>query len=132
MDNRNILDLGSIISGINLGTAAKLSGLFQEKEVDQGDTATPEKPSADDKERAPIGDYEVTYQELCRLLENIKQKWHPNDADQIVFNAYYQRDLLYLYDRITLDMSYLKENPDRNNEWLAKLLELKYEIRNLL
>ena len=61
-----------------------------------------------------------------------KVKWGMNDTDQNLHNMYYQRDLLYLYDRITLDMNYLSAYPDRNEEWLEKLLELKYEIRNLL
>jgi len=28
-------------------------------------------------------------------------------------------------------MDYLNGYPDRNNEWLENLLELKYEIRNM-
>ena len=65
------------------------------------------------------------------VLDNIKQKWGADDTDQKIFNTFYQKDLLYLYDRITLDMNYLKENQERNDAWLEKLLELKYEIRNL-
>ena len=58
-------------------------------------------------------------------------KWGMNDTDQNLHNMYYQRDLLYLYDRITLDMNYLNGYPDINCNWHDMLLELKYEIRNL-
>lgn len=132
MDNKNILDIGSLISDINLGTASKFGRFFQEKEINQDDPITLEEQTSDFKDREPIGDYDVTYQELCHLLDNIKQKWGVNDIDQNLYNIYYHRDLLYLYDRITLDMNYLNGYPDRNNDWLEKLLDLKYEIRNLL
>ena len=129
MDNRNILDIGSIISDIKLGAASKISQVFQEKKSNEDDSYFSQATEFEDK--GPIGDYEATYQELCHLLENIKQKWETEDPDENLANKYYQRDLLYLYDRISLDMDYLNGYPDRNNEWLEKLLELKYEIRNM-
>lgn len=132
MDNKNILDIGSIISDINMGTASKFGRFFQERETNQGESLMQEEQLADNKDGEPIGDYAITYQELCDLLDNIKQKWSINDTNQNLYNPHYQRDLLYLYDRITLDMNYLNGYPDRNNEWLERLLELKYEIRNLL
>lgn len=133
MDNRNILDIGSIISDINLGTASKFGRVFHEKIATQGEEEEhiPQMDMCEDK--GPIGDYESTYRELSLLLDNIKQKWGIyNNTEVDLFNTYYQRDLLYLYDRISLDMDYLNGNPERNNGWLEKLLELKYEIRNLL
>ena len=131
MDNRNILDIGSIISEINLGTASRFGRLFQEKEIDEDKATINEEMAVEAKDNEPIGDYGIAYQELCHLLDNIKQKWGADDTDQKIFNTFYQKDLLYLYDRITLDMNYLKENQERNDAWLEKLLELKYEIRNL-
>lgn len=126
MDNRNILNIGSLLNDFNQGAAAKFGKLFQEKiETDMSE-------QTEDEDREPIGDYAVTYQELCHLLDNIKHKWGTDMTDQNVFNTHYQRDLLYLYDRITLDMDYLSIHSDRNDGWLEKLLELKYEIRNLL
>lgn len=132
MDNKNILDIGSIISDINLGTASKFGKFFLDKEMEQVETAIQEEQAVENKDLEPIGDYNVTYQELCNLLDDIKRKWGGNEIDQNLLNKYYQKDLLYLYDRIALDMNYLDGYPDRNNEWLEKLLELKYEIRNLL
>ena len=132
MNNKNILDIGSIISDINLGTASRFGRILQEKGVGQRETPILEKQAAENKDREPIGDYDVIYQELCHLLDNIKLKWGANDTDQNLYNSYYQKDLLYLYDRITLDMNYLNGEPDRSNGWLENLLELKYEIRNLL
>lgn len=132
MGNKSILDIGSIISDINVGTASKIVLGFQGKNLnnDVAEKQDPQKVEYEDK--GPIGDYKVTYLELYHLLENVKQKWASEDLEQNLSNTYYKRDLLYLYDRITLDMSYLNEYPDRNGEWLEKLLELKYEIRNLL
>lgn len=132
MDNRNILDIGSIISEINLGTASKFGRLFQEKDPDQDENETIATQVDEYEDRGSIGDYEVVYQEICHLLDNIKQKWGTDDIEHNILNTYYHRDLLYLYDRITLDMNYLNGHPERNNGWLEKLLELKYEIRNLM
>ena len=134
MDNKNILDIGSIMSDINLGTASRFGRLFQEKEMNQDGKDPIVAHSTEYEDKGSIGDYEVTYQEICHILDNIKQKWG-TDTDNIAHNLlhkYYHRDVLYLYDRITLDMNYLNGYPERNNEWLEKLLELKYEIRNLL
>lgn len=126
MDNKNILNIGSLLTDFNQGAVAKFGMLFHEKK--ETDFAQ----MADCADREPIGDYDATYQELCHLLDNTKHKWGIVNTEQNLFNVYYQRDLLYLYDRITLDMNYLSAYPDRNEEWLEKLLELKYEIRNLL
>lgn len=132
MDNKNLLDIGSIISDINLGTASKLGKAFQEKIANHGEEEEQNSQQAVYEDKGPIGDYEATYQELCWLLSNIKQKWETDNAEVDLNNIYYQRDLLYLYDRITLDMDYLNGYPERNSEWLENLLELKYEIRSLL
>ena len=132
MDNRNILDIGSIVSDINLGTAYKIGRAVQDKISNLGEEEIHSTQTDEYEDKGSIGDYEVIYQELCHLFENIKQKWREEDPDQNLVNPYYQRDLLYLYDRISLDMDYLNGYPERNNEWLEKLLELKYEIRNLL
>ena len=126
MDNKNILNIGSLLTDFNQAAAVKFGKLFQEKK--ETDSAQ----AADYADREPIGDYDATYQELCHLLDNTKHKWGIENTEQNLFNAYYQRDLLYLYDCIALDMDYLSAYPDRNEEWLEKLLELKYEIRNLL
>lgn len=124
MDNRNILDIGSIIADINLGTATKIGRAFQDKMPNPGEEI--HGPHADKcEDKGSIGDYEVIYQELRHLLENIKQKWGTENSDENLVNMYYLRDLLYLYDRISLDMDYLNGHPDRNNEWLESLLELK-------
>lgn len=131
MDNKNILDIGSIISDINLGTASKIGRAFQDKMTNVGNEEMHDLQTDKYEDKGPIGDYEVTYQELCQLLENIKQKWETEDPNENLVNMYYQRDLLYLYDRISLDMEYLSGYPERNAEWLEMLLELKYEIRNL-
>ncbi len=132
MDNKNLLDIGSIISDINMGTASKLGKVFQEKIANLAEEDGQNSPQVVYEDKGPIGDYETTYQELCKLLDAIKQKWDTGNSEVDLHNTYYQRDLLYLYDRITLDMDYLNEYPERNNEWLEKLLELKFEIRNLL
>lgn len=130
MDNKSILDIGSLLADINQGTALKIGRFFQDAQEDQRGTSSVKTDEYED--RGQIGDYENTYQEICHLLNNIKQKWNADTPEQNIFNPYYQRDLLYLYDRITLDMNYLNDNPERNNEWLEKLQELKYEIRNML
>ncbi len=130
MDNKKILDIGSIISDINLGAASKFSKFFPEK--NQVEVTIQEAQEYEYKDQEPIGDYNVIFQELRNLLDNIKEKWGSNEIDRNLFNKYYQKDLLYIYDRIELDMNYLDGYPERNNEWLEKLLELKYEIRNLL
>ena len=132
MKNKSLLDLGSIISDINLGTASKIGRSLQDKMPSLGEDEMHVPQTNEYEDRGPIGDYEVTYQELRRLLDNIKQKWETDNSKVDLFNTYYQRDLLYLYDRIALDMDYLNGYPERNNDWLEKLLELKYEIRNLL
>ena len=121
-----------IIADINLGTASKLGKAFQEKIANQEEEEEQSSQQAAYEDKGPIGDYETTYLELRRLLDNIKQKWETDNSKVDLFNTYYQRDLLYLYDRIALDMDYLNGYPERNNDWLEKLLELKYEIRNLL
>ena len=132
MGNKSILDIGSIISDINAGTASKIGWGFPEKSINEYGAEKQDPQNVEYEDKGPIGEYEVTYQELYHLLENVKKKWAAEDLEQNLSNTYYKRDLLYLYDRITLDMSYLNEYPDRNGEWLEKLLELKYEIRNLL
>ena len=132
MDNKNILNIGSIISDINLGTASKIGRMIQEQITDSGEEDARIAQEVESEDREPIGDYEFEYQHLCQLLDNIKQKWAEKDPERNLVNAYYQRDLLYLYDRIALDMDYLGGYPDRNSAWLEDLLELKYEIRNLL
>lgn len=132
MDNKNILNIGSIIADINLGTASKISRMIQEQKTDQDEENTHASQEVEIDDKGPIGDYEVAYQGLCLLLDDIKQKWSEEDPDNNLDNTYYQRDLLYLYDRITLYMDYLGAYPDRNSVWLEDLLELKYEIRNLL
>ena len=126
MDNKNIINIGALLNDFNQGAAAKFGKLFQEKK-DADFAMTPEYEDGD-----PIGDYTAIYQELCHLLDNIKHKWNADQTEQNIFNTYYQRDLMYLYDRITLDMDYLNTYPERNSGWLEKLLEMKYEIRNLL
>lgn len=132
MGNKSILDIGSIISDINAGTASIIRWGFPEKTTNEDGAEKQGPHNVEYEDKGPIGEYAATYQELYHLLENVKKKWAAEDPEQILSNAYYKRDLLYLYDRITLDMSYLNEYPDRNGEWLDELLELKYEIRNLL
>ena len=129
MENKYILDIGSIIAEINMGTASRFGMFFHDNESDQDETSISEEQIVD---REPIGDYDITYNELCNMLDDVRQKWSEDDTEQRLFNPYYQKDLLYLYDRITLDMDYLSGFPDSSNEWYEKLLELKYEIRNLL
>lgn len=131
MDNRNVLDIGSIISDINLGTATKIGKAIHERISNQEEEELYSSQTAEYEDKGPIGDYDTIYQEVCHILEIIKQKWGVDDTDSNMLNTFYQRDLLYLYDRITLDMEYLSDYPERNSEWLDKLLELKYEIRNL-
>ena len=132
MDNKNILNIGSIISDINLVTASKFSRMLQEQKTDQDEKSANISQEVESEDKWPIGDYEVEYERLCQLLENIKQKWAEEDPENNLGNKYYQRDLLYLYDRITLYMDYLEGYPDKSSAWLENLLELKYEIRNLL
>ena len=129
MENRYIFDIGSIIAEINMGTATRFGMFFRDNEMDTAEASLPEEQVAD---REPIGDFGVIYEELCNLLEDIRQKWSEDDEEERLFNTCYQKDLLYLYDRITLDMDYLNGFPESTGEWLEKLLELKYEIRNLL
>ena len=132
MDNKKILDIGSLFSDLNQGAASKFGQFFQDKIAipDKKETSSTQTTEYEDREN--VGDYDVSYQAIRYTLDNMKQKWGTDDIESNLFNPYYQRDLLYLYDRITLDMNYLGADPDRNNEWLEKLLELKYEIRNLL
>lgn len=129
MENKTILNIGSIFAEIHLETAAKF---IQEKMPDQDEEKQGDTNQVQYEDREPIGDYSVSYQEVRNVLDNIEMKWGKDNSDSNMLNKYYQRDLLYIYDRITLDMNYLGEYPDRNKEWLEKLLELKYEIRNLL
>lgn len=128
MDNKNILNIGSIFADINLQAAGRFiqDNITNQVKEDQSNAA-----AVKYEDREPIGDYSITYQELRHILDNIELKWGTDDTDSNLFNTFYQRDLLYLYDRITLDMNYLNGYPERNNEWLEKLLELKYEIRNM-
>ena len=128
MDNKSILNIGSIIADINLGAATKI---IQEKLPNQDEKQADTNETVYE-DKGPIGDYSVTYQEIRHILDNIELKWGTDDTDSNLLNTYYQRDLLYLYDRITLDMNYLNGYPERNNQWLEKLQELRYEIRNLL
>lgn len=128
MDNKNILNIGSIFADINLGVATKI---IQEKIPNQ-DEKQHDANETVYEDKGSIGDYSVTYQEIRHILDNIELKWGTDDTDSNLLNTYYQRDLLYLYDRITLDMNYLNGYPERNNQWLEKLQELRYEIRNLL
>ena len=132
MDKKTILDIGSILSDFNQEAASKVSSFVQDKLTDQGGKEAQDSQAAEHEDREPIFDYEATYQEACQILENIKAKWGAEDTDHNLQDPYYQRDLLYLYDRINLDMDYLNEYPESNNEWLEKLLEVKFEIRNLL
>ena len=111
-----------------MGTASRLGMIFHDNESEQDETSMTEEQTVG---REPVGDYGATYKELCNLLEDARQKWREDDTEQRIYNVDYQKDLLYLYDRITLDMDYLNGFPDHNNEWFEKLLELKYEIRNL-
>ena len=132
MENKKILDVGSLLSDFNQGAASKFGKLFQEKPTNQDDKETNCKETAEYEDKEPICNYDATYQELCNILENIRNKWGAYDANSILFNSYYHRDLLYLYDRITLAMNYLNGFPDGNMERIEQLQELKYEIRNLL
>lgn len=129
MENRYIFDIGSIIAEINMGTASRFGMFFHDNESEQDEITVPEEQ---EEEREPIGDYDAAYNELCNLLDDVRQKWSADDPEQRLFNACYQRDLLYIYDRITLDMDYLTGFPEHSNDWLEKLLEMKYEIRNML
>ena len=61
----------------------------QEKKSNEDDSYFSQATEFEDK--GPIGDYEATYQELCHLLENIKQKWETEDPDENLANKYYQR-----------------------------------------
>ena len=132
MDNKNVLDIGSIISDINQSAATRLVKLFSEIQTGQDKKESHDTKPAEYEDRDPISDFDAIYQELYNVLSNIKQRWGTDDTERNLFNSYYQRDLFYLYDRITLDMNYLKGYPDKNDEWLEQLQELKYEIRNLL
>ena len=129
MDNKNVLNIGAIIAEINLGAAGKF---IQEKLPNQGKDKSDDADAVEYEDRGPIGDYSFTYQDIRMILDNVEQKWGTDDTDSNLLNPYYQRDLLYLYDRISMDMNYLNGYPERNEEWLGKLLELKYEIRNML
>ena len=94
MDNKKILDIGSIISDINLGAASKFSKFFPEK--NQVEVTIQEAQEYEYKDQEPIGDYNVIFQELRNLLDNIKEKWGSNEIDRNLFNKYYQKDLLYI------------------------------------
>ena len=132
MENKKILDVGSLLSDFNQGAASKFGKFVQEKLAYQDKKETVAVQTAEYEGKEPVGDFDVTYKELCNILDSIKKKWGKHDTDSILFNSNYQRDLLYLYDRISLEMNYLNEYPEINNEWLDKLQELKYEIRNML
>lgn len=132
MDNRKIIDLGSLVAEFNQEAASKIGKRFQENHTNQGKNETRSAETTEYEDTDRIYDYDAAYQELCHILDNIKQNWGTDNIECNLNNTYYQRDLLYLYDRITMDMNYLNGYPDRNMEWLEKLLELKYEIRNLL
>lgn len=131
MDSKNILDFGSIWSDVNQEAASKIVKLSQEESVFSGKDDNCDTSTCEFKGQMSIGDYDVIYQEICRIFNKIKETWGTDDIDENRFNRSYQRDLLYLYDRITLDIEYLKEYPNRNDDWLEKLQELKFEIRNL-
>ena len=132
MDNRKIIDLGSLVAEFNQEAASKFGKRFQDNPTNQGNNGTCNNETTEYEDTDRIYDYDAAYQELCLILDNIKQNWGTDNIESNIYNTYYQRDLLYLYDRVTMDMNYLNGYPDRNKEWLEKLLELKYEIRNLL
>ena len=130
MDNKHILEIGAVLADFNQEAAMKFGNFVQEKLGNPDKKDNEGKTEYKDKER--IDFYDAAYNEVCDLFDRIKEKWGTDNIETNLLNPYYQRDLLYLYDRITLDMNYLKEYPEDNNEWLEKLLELKYKIRNLM
>ena len=132
MENRTILDIGSILSDFNKEAASRYGRRFQDNITKQYDQKKQDAQVPESEDKEPIEDFDDAYRESCHILENIKKKWGSDNTGENLSNIYYQRDLLYLYDRLTLDMNYLNAYPDRNSEWLEKLLELKYEIRNML
>lgn len=131
MDNKNILALGSLLADFNQGAAYKAGQFVQEKLINQDKAETTDAEAAEAEAVELVCDFDAAYQEHCNVLGNIKEKWDINDIDNNLQNKCYMRDLLYLYDRISLDMKYFSIDKEHAEERLQKLLELKYEIRNL-